>query len=303
MSPPKAGVALSRRAFLKTSAAAAAGTVLGSPLLTACTNGGPSELLRRARSEGSLPIGFADQPPYAFRDEEGVLTGAAVEVVREVLTRLGVETVAGVRADFGALVSDLEAGRFDVIASGMFIVPQRCERIVFSDPDFCIPEVFVVPEGNPLGLRSFADVAEQTKVRIGLQTGSFEIQYARSAQVEDEQIELFPDPHRMIEALGEGEIDVTALPSITVRDLLGKLDDPRIQMTKPFVPIVDGEERLGCNGYGFRKGDADFRDEFNAVLTEMKDADEILPILEEFGLTEAEVDLATERTAETLCAG
>jgi len=43
-----------------------------------------------------------------------------------------------------------------------------------------------------------------------------------------------------------------------------------------------------------------FRDEFNRVLNEMKDNGEILPIVEEFGFTSAEIDAAVGVTVEDL---
>lgn len=73
-----------------------------------------------------------------------------------------------------------------------------------------------------------------------------------------------------------------------------------LEATEGFVPVVDGEEQLGCGAYGFRPENKDFRDAFSAVLNDMKANDEILPIIEEFGFTEAEVEAAKGVTVADL---
>ncbi|HEX2178841.1 MAG TPA: hypothetical protein VHL54_04870, partial [Actinomycetota bacterium] len=67
-----------------------------------------------------------------------------------------------------------------------------------------------------------------------------------------------------------------------------------------FVPVVNGEEQLGCGGFVFRFEDKEFRDAFNEELVEMREADEILPLIEEFGFTQAETEAAKGVTVEDL---
>ena len=102
----------------------------------------------------------------------------------------------------------------------------------------------------------------------------------------------------LFDALSAGRVDAATLTAITVREQVEDLDG--YEATEGFVPVIDGEDQLGCGGFAFHRDDADFRDEFNEVLDEMKANDEILPIIEPFGFTRAEVDAAKEITVEDL---
>ncbi|MGN2393329.1 hypothetical protein ACTFO6_17800, partial [Pelomicrobium sp. G1] len=62
-------------------------------LLAGCSDPSPSgdgSTLERARREGSIRIGFADEAPFAYLDtQRGRVTGEAPEVARVILRRLG----------------------------------------------------------------------------------------------------------------------------------------------------------------------------------------------------------------------
>ena len=217
-----------------------------------------------------------------------------------VLEQMGITDVEGVVVDFGALIGGLNAGRFDVVAAGMFITPERAEQVLFSDPDYCGTSAFAVEEGNPLGLTDFESVTE-SGANLGVLNGAVEDGYAVDSGVPDDQISRFDTTPDLFDALSAGRIDAVALTAITVRAQVAELDG--FEATEGFVPVIDGVEQLGCGGYAFRMEDQIFRDEFNRVLNEMKENGEILPIVEEFGFTSAEIDAAVGVTVEDLIGG
>ena len=255
-------------------------------------NGG---LLDTAREEG-IRIGFANERPYGFEGDDGP-TGEAPEVAKAVLERMGITEIEGVVVDFGSLIGGLNAGRFDIVAAGMFITPERAEQVLFSDPDYCGTSAFAVEEGNAEGLTDFASVID-SGAAIGVLSGAVEEGYAIDSGVPDDQISRFDTTPDLFDALTAGRIDAVALTAITVREQVAELDG--FEATEGFVPVIDGVEQLGCGGYAFRMEDQVFRDEFNRVLNEMKDNGEILPIVEEFGFTSAEIDAAVGVTVEDL---
>lgn len=311
------GQGLSRRDFLRRSAllAAAASSV---PLLGACgeaaeepgaaEDGTPAGteaaggLLERAQEQGFLRVGFANEAPYGFADEAGNLTGEAPELARVILAELGIPEIEGSVTEFGSLIPGLQAGRFDMIAAGMFITPERCQEILFSDPDYCAPQAFAVPAGNPLGLESYEDVAANPDVRLGILSGAVEEGYALDAGVAESQINQFPDPTSGMEGLQADRIDAFALTSISIRNLLDTFGGD-FELAGPFVPTIEGEEQLGCGAFGFREENADFRDAFNEQLHALQESGDVLPVVEEFGFGQEELDAAREHTAEELCEG
>lgn len=312
---PRADEGFSRRKFLTRSAFLGL-AVAGGGLLAACGDGqeavegdgtpGGEEtaaaggLLAEARERGSITVGIANEAPYGFEDDQGQITGEAPEVAREVLSRLGIEEMNAEIVDFGSLIPGINAGQFDLIAAGMFITPERCEQVLFSDPDYCAPQALGVPEGNPNDLNSYEDIAN-SDATLGVLSGAVEVGYAEAAGVPDGQITALDSPASMVQALKGGRIDAFGLTSISVRNLVR--DETDLEVSDTFVPVVDGEEQLGCGGYGFREENEEFRDAFNEVLNEMKANDEILPIVEEFGFGPDEVSSAKDKTAEEMCQG
>lgn len=258
-------------------------------------------LLDRAREQGFIRVGIANEAPYGFATAAGEVTGEAPEVARAVLERLEIPEIIATVVPFGSLIPGLTAGRFDMIAAGMFITPDRCAEIVFSDPDYCVPQALGVAAGNPLGLTNYDDIAANPDARLGVIAGAIEeTSYAPAAGIADGQIEAFADVNDLPEALAAGRIDAFAATTLSVREQIERVGGD-IEATPGFVPVVDGEEQLGCGGYGFVTDDQEFRDAFNDVLVEMKENDEILPITEEFGFLEDEISAAQGVTAEQLC--
>lgn len=253
--------------------------------------------LEQAQQDGVV-LGFADEVPYGFEDPEtGEPSGEAPTVARAVLDELGVEVTGSQVVDFGALINGLNAGRFDIIAAGMFITEERASQALFTDPDYCATTAFAVPEGNPMNLTNFESVAE-SDATLGVLSGAVEDGYAVDSGVPDGQISRFDTTAGMVDALTSGRIDAFALTAITVREQMEGLEG--FEASEGFVPVIDGEEQLGCGGYVFRFEDIEFRDAFNEVLVEMRQNDEILPLVREFGFTAAEIDAAKGVTVEDL---
>lgn len=257
-------------------------------------------VLERAREQGYITIGFANEAPYGFANESGEVTGQAPEVAKVIFAELGIPEVQGVVTTFSALIPGLDAGRFDVIAAGMFINPERCEQILFSDPDYCIPQAFAVQAGNPMNLNNYEDVAN-SDATLGVLAGGVEEGYALELGVPDDRITRFEEATSLAEGLQAGRVDAIAATSLSVAEQMDRLADDSLEMTAGFTPEIDGVPQRGCGGYGFRQEDEDLRDAFNEVLVEMKGNDEVVPITEPFGFGETEIGAASDVTADDLC--
>lgn len=279
-------------------AGAAFALLLGAGL-TACGDDGSDDeaegLLQQAQDDG-ITIGIANERPYGY-EEDGEATGEAPELARAILERLDVTDVDFEVVEFGALINGLSAGRFDMIAAGMFITPERAEQVDFVDPDYCATTAFAVPDGNPLGLSDFASIIT-TGARLGVLSGAVEEGYAGDSGVPGAQVSAFQTTPDVFDALTAGRIDAVALTAITVREQVADLDG--FEATEGFVPVIDGVEQLGCGGFAFALGNDDIVAAFNEELDEMQADDEVLPVIERFGFTSAEVEAAEAVTAAEL---
>jgi polar amino acid transport system substrate-binding protein len=264
--------------------------------------GEEGSLLAELQESGSVTVGIANEVPYGYEDDEGNVTGEAPEVAKAVLCNLGIGEVDAEVVEFGALINGLQAGQFDMIAAGMYINAERAEQILVSDPDYGVGEAFAVPEGNPAGLTDFASVTDDGEVTIAILSGAVEEGYAEAAGVPDSQIELFTDVNAQYDALEAGRVDAVTGTYLTVQTQVEGMDG--FEVTESFTPVdADGEEVLGCGGFGFRTEDQEFRDAFNDTLNQMQDDGELIDIITGFGFAEEDVELAQSLTAEDLTGG
>lgn len=301
---------LSRRDLLKRAGALGALTS-AAPLIAACggvtqstSNGakGGQSTLAAARKAGTIRVGFANESPYDFADSSGNLTGEAPTVARAILKQLGVPNLEGVLTTFDSLIPGLQAKRFDIVAAGMFITPERCQQVLFSNPDYAAPEALAVPAGNPKHLTNYADVAK-SGASLGVLSGAVEGDLAKAAGVKSSQLKTFSDQVSMIEGLKAGRADAISLTSISLRQAIKTSGGGKVEMPTPFFPVVKGKKQIGAGGYAFRKDDAAFRDSFNQKLKALQDQNGILPLIQKFGFGKTEVDAATKLTAAQLCKG
>jgi len=257
--------------------------------------------LERARREGVIRVGFANENPYAFARPDGTLSGEAVEVARAVFQELGIAEMEGVLTEFGSLIPGLQAGRFDVITAGMYITPQRCEQVLFADPEYRVSEAMIVEAGNPLNLHSYTDIAENPDATIGTGTGYLEYDYLLEVGVPEEQISTFPDDVAGVAGLQAGQIDAWTGTRPTLLKVLETSNDPNLELADPFeAPVIDGEPVISFGGAAFRYEDQEFRQAFNEELQALKDSGQLLELIGQFeGFDEGA--LPRDVLAEDIC--
>ena len=255
--------------------------------------------LERVQRTGTIKVGFANEAPYGYLTDDGRLTGEAPEVARAVLKRMGVTKLEGVLTEFGALIPGLKAGRFDIIAAGMYVIPKRCRQVAFSEPSYSIGEAFAVPEGNPKGLHGYMDVKRKEDVRLGVMAGAVEGGYARALGVPRDRIVYFPDNPTGIAAVRSGRVDAFAGTSLTIQVAVGKVDG--VERAQPFEELViDGKSVRGYGAFAFRKSDPALLEAFNAKLLEFRGSPEHLALVKPFGFTASEMP---DKTTAELCKG
>jgi polar amino acid transport system substrate-binding protein len=212
---------------------------------------------------------------------------------------LGVGQVNGVLAEFGSLIPGLKARRFDVIAAGMYILPERCREIAFSEPTYRVGEAFIVARGNPHRLHSYADVAERPRARLAVVAGAVQRSYARQTGVPDERVVVFPDAVSAMEGVRAGRAEAYAATSLTVSDLLSR-SDAGLERAQSFSdPVINGAPVQGYGAFGFRKTDVGLLEAFNGGLSRLIGTARHLELVRPFGFTEQE--LPGKVTAAALC--
>lgn len=240
-------------------------------------------------------LGIAGEVPYGYVDDQGEFTGEAPELAKVIFKRLGIDSVQPIATDFGSLIPGLNSQQFDVVSAGMYINPERCQQVIFSDPEYQMLDSFIVRKGNPKNLRNYEDVVA-SKAKFATGTGYAEIGYAVAAGYPEKDIVILQDQVAGLNAVESGRVDVFAGTALTTREVVKK--SARAEATQPFAAVVDGEKKVDGGGFAFRPTDAELRDAFNVEIHKMKKSGELFRILKPFGFTENEM---TTLTAEELC--
>lgn len=257
-----------------------------------------ADILEEARERGYIRVGFANEAPYGFATSAGELTGEAPEIAKYILNQLGIEEVDGVLTEFGSLIPGLKAGRFDLIAAGMFVTPKRCEQIDFSNPTYKIASALLVKEGNPSGIRNYESIAQNRNLKLAVLTGAVEKGYGRAAGVNDGQFLTLPDPPAMLKAVQSGRADAAALTTLSIANLVEKGEG--VDMVGPIDKAGD-QSVVGYGAFGFRPGDDKFREAFNAELAKLLGTKKHKELVWEHGF--GRDFMLPDKTAAEICRG
>ncbi len=264
--------------------------------------GSSGSTLEKARTQGVIKVGFANEKPYAYRTEDGKVTGEAVEIARYAFKQMGIEKIEPVLTDFGQLIPGLKAKRFDAITAGMYITPERCREVAFANPEYQIGEALAVKEGNPKNLHSYEDIAANPDVTVVVMQGAIEKQYLKKLGVKESQIKTVQDQPAALAMLKTGRVDAVTMNEPALREVMAAEGDEGIETVKDFrQPVIDGKSVRGFGAAAFRPEDREMMEAYNKELKKMEESGKLLEIIKEFNF--AEENLPGGKTAEELCKG
>jgi len=243
----------------------------------------------RIQRTGEIRIGYANEVPFAYADLDGRVTGESPEIAKAIFARLGIPHIKAVLTEWGALIPGLQANRFDVIAAGMYITPDRMQQVLFADPHYQLDDTLLVSKGNPHSLHSFADIARDPSLKLAIMAGTVEYDYAIKGGVHPEQILQVPNTIAQFQAVKTRRAQAAVGTRLTMKDMAAKSDGHMDAV----VEFHDDPAHMGYGALAFRKTDQDLRDAVNTALKEWIGSDEHLQTVAPFGFDRSNL---TERT-------
>lgn len=283
--------------FLGKAALAGFAVMLTSGLASAET------MLERVKAGEILRIGFANEAPFSSANADGELVGSDIVLLKAVLGKMGIKEFDGVLTPFGSLIPGLKAKRFDIIAAGMYIRPDRCKQVAFAEPVFGLGDAIVVPAGNPKKLHSLAEFAKDKSLKLGYTTGAGAlIDHAYASGMAKDQAVPLPDGPSLIAAVKAGRIDAFIYPTLSTQELLKAAKDTAVERAEPFTqPVVDGKPVLGVGSFALRSDETEFLKAFNEALVSIVQSPDYVKMVEPFGFSKADIPVGL--TTAELCKG
>ncbi|GEN57639.1 arginine-binding extracellular protein ArtP [Halolactibacillus alkaliphilus] len=208
-----------------------------------------------------------DYPPFESLDVNGEFVGFDIELAKLIAEELGMELEIR-DMKFDGLIGALQAGRVDMVLSGMSATENRRENVDFSIEYHSSGEMFVTRKDEPM--TALEDLEGKT---VGVQLGTIQEEGARAIQ-EDYGFELkaLDDAQMLVQELITNRVDVIYLDKqvakgfIEAQDLAG-FDDP-----------TDASPGMAV---AFPKGSALVED-VNAAIQSIIDSGQLQALEEEF---------------------
>ena len=272
---------------------------IAAALVLSCNGNASAETTKeRILREGRIVVGIHNRSPWGFRDDKtGEPTGWHPDILKAAFAELGVTNLEFQVTEFGALIPGLLAGRFDAVASGLAITPERCKQVAFGAPDLQAPDAAIVLPGNPKKIHGYADIADDESIIMGAGRGSVVTTNAKAAGVPETRMLLFPDIESNLSALRAGRIDTALMASPTVIGLLAGKGAEGLERAAPFDV---GQASTNFAAIAFRKEDVDLRALYDEQLAKLKGTETFAAIMARYGFGDAEA-VTLGITATDLC--
>jgi polar amino acid transport system substrate-binding protein len=253
--------------------------------------------MQELRRRGVAEEGLSNEPPWVIVQGDGSLAGIGPDIDRAALAAVGVKQLAGQSMEYGAMIPALQAGRIDLVSSGsQDITPQRCKKVLFSEPVVCDVEAFLAKKSVADSVKSYRDIAMRG-LRVGVCGGCVEQRYAATAGVSAEKSVVFPEGVSAVKMLEDARIDLIALPAASLETLKATTD-----VGDGYVLSTFNDAPMGCSAASFRKEDYAMRDAYNRGLQILISSHRYAEIMAKYGMA-SRVVLREGKTTEQLCAG
>jgi len=285
-------------AFKRWSATAALALVVAALAVTSAS----AVTLKEIKDRGYIRIAVANEIPYGFVDPNGDAKGAGPDVATQVVKALGIDpaNIQWVVTNFSSLIPGLEANRFDMTAAEMAIRPDRCQKVVYSEPNTSYGEGLLVLKGDPKNIHTYADFAKPG-MKVAVMAGADQLGMMQKLGVPEANIVTINANADAISTVATGRADAYAATGLTAGTLAQKSD--KVQLAPNFTdPVIDGTTERSWGGFNFAKDSTDLRDAFNAELEKFKKTDDWKKILTSYGFTPEDIAGANAKTTEELCA-
>ena len=271
---------------------AAAAALAGSVAVTATVSAQADPLTDRVAAGEPIRLGFATAIPWAYPGDDGEALGFVNAIALVVLEEMGITEHETSVNEWAGLIPGLQAGRYDLITGGMYILKSRCENINFTDPIGLFGDAMLVPAGNPQGIHNYQDVIK-TGAKLVTGAGFNTVEAAKKEGVPEDQMMLVAGEVEILAAMNAGRADAAVETFFGAKEHVDK-SNGKFEVTNPAdMP----EWTQNWVGIGVSKENPEFLAAFNEAMAKVIGSEKWLKAAGEYGYTELQLpgpDASTE---------
>lgn len=219
---------------------------------------GPTDpVLKIIKETGIFKVGTdATFAPFEYV-ENGQRTGFDIELVTEVAKLLGAKQVEWVDIDFKGLIPGLQAKRFDMAASAIYITEDRKKAVDFSDTYYPGGLVILVRKDNT----SIKGPEDLPGKRVAVQTGTKSVKFLQEKYPTVKLDEVEKNADMFLEAENRrADAAVTGKPAAKV-----------YAQSHPNVTVLDKQLTVEEYGFAIRKENSELTKAVNQALKTLRE--------------------------------
>ncbi|PBB28964.1 ectoine/hydroxyectoine ABC transporter substrate-binding protein EhuB [Mesorhizobium sp. WSM3882] len=236
-------------------------------------------LLDKIKNGEPIRIGYSNDAPWAFPGENNEPLGISNSVLLPVLKKMGATKIESVVTEWGSLIPGLQAGRFDLIADAMYILPARCRNVLFTDPIASVKQAMVVPKGNPKEVHSLEDLRDKGLTFV-TGAGFDDVALAKKLGIPDAKIMQVAGYTEIAQAVKAGRADGGGGEYLGMKKAVG--DEDRLELAKPYIQ----SGKPGYPAYAFPLNEQATVDAFNSAMKGYLRSDEMMAAVGKYGYDE-----------------
>nr|WP_082879052.1 ABC transporter substrate-binding protein [Luteibacter rhizovicinus] len=176
----------------------------GNPTTSEAAAHPSGQALASIQKHGVLRVGAALNAPWVMKDKDGQWIGLEVDFLRQLTKDMGWKLVL-VPTTWTTAIDDLRAGRFDVLAAGLSVTPQRALLVKYSHSygDYALG---LVVNKKSVGKDDLQAIQAGRKYKIGVLSGTVTEAAAKDWIGSGEVVQV-NDESRALQDVRSGKLD------------------------------------------------------------------------------------------------
>lgn len=223
-------------------------------LLSGCGQKGTT--VKDIQKAGELVVATSpDFPPFENL-ENGEVVGIEIDLLNIICEKLGVALKIE-QMNFDSVLPGVQAGKFDLGASGISVTPEREKNVLFTDPYCLAAQAIVVTADSPITCKADLDGKA-----VSVQTGTTAESFCMANGYAVNSFEANSDAQT---ALTAGKVDAWVIDDLTAADMVAVYNEenpgalvilPDAMTTEPYA-------------FAFSFGSEELVEEINSIVAEL----------------------------------
>lgn len=252
------------------------------------------DLLAKLKATKKLDTAVGQSPAWSTLDAAGNATGIMPDITAAVLKKAGIDaTLNPIVMPFDSIIPSLVSGKADIAANTMFVTPARAKQVLFTDILLYNSEGMFVAKGNPLGIKSVADLCGHTGATYKgtvwtavLEKASKECPAGKSIE-----IRLYTSGDLVLQDVAAGRVNGGLVDQYAGLYALSKDPSLKFELATGYVPA---DRKANGAAFPINPKYKSFAAVFNKAYFELLADGTIKGIFEKYGIKPADVFLRRE---------